>query len=203
MMKFSFKYAKDWSRKLEKLFNKQCNPPKTTTTLIYDSIQNGSQETTGQKPTNRDCRFCGVGLTTENWSPSNVIKRDYKCRPCHNIVSRQYYLRRKAKTLNSKTIKAFNQIKEGYIYAISNPAWAGWIKIGMAVDADDRLANYQTSSPFRDYHIEAKQYTTDKKKLEEIAHKEAAKLGVQLGEWFKIGKLQAISLIKSLTLETS
>ena len=39
----------------------------------------------------------------------------------------------------------------------------------MAVDADDRLQNYQTSSPFRDYHIEAKTYTTDKKKLEEIA----------------------------------
>lgn len=73
----------------------------------------------------------------------------------------------------------------------------------MAVDADDRLANYQTSSPFRDYHIEAKQFTTDKKKLEELAHKEAAKFGVRLGEWFKIDKLKAISLIKSLTLETS
>ena len=73
----------------------------------------------------------------------------------------------------------------------------------MAVDADDRLQNYQTSSPFRDYHIEAKTYTTDKKKLEEIAHKEAAKLGDKLGEWFKINKLQAISLIKSLKLEPS
>ena len=83
------------------------------------------------------------------------------------------------------------------------PGIAGIVlTIGMAVDADDRLSNYQTSSPFRDYHIEAKQYTTDKKKLEEIAHKEAAKLGVQLGEWFKINKLQAISLIKSLKLST-
>ena len=107
------------------------------------------------------------------------------------------------KWAREKTIKAFNRIKEGYIYAISNPAWAGWIKIGMAVDADDRLQNYQTSSPFRDYHIEAKIFTTDKKKLEEIAHKEASKLGVKLGEWFKINKLQAIALIKSLTLETS
>ena len=73
----------------------------------------------------------------------------------------------------------------------------------MAVDADDRLSNYQTSSPFRDYHIEAKQFTTDKKKLEEIAHKEAAKLGVQLGEWFKINKLQAISYEDHLYTRTS
>jgi len=202
-MKFSFKYAKDWSKRLEKLFNTQCNPQETTTTLTSDSTQSGKQEQTGQIPTDKDCRFCGIRLTAENWSPSNVIKKDYKCRPCFSIVCRQNYLRRKAKTLNTKTIKAFNQIKEGYIYAITNPAWAGWVKIGMAVDADDRLSNYQTSSPFRDYHIEAKQFTTDKKKLEEIAHKEAAKLGVQLGEWFKINKLQAISLIKSLTLETT
>ena len=73
----------------------------------------------------------------------------------------------------------------------------------MAVDADDRCANYQTSSPFRDYHIEAKQFTSDRKKLEELAHKEAAKLGMKYGEWFKINKLQAIVLIESLTLEPS
>jgi len=196
-MKFSSVFVRDWSKRLEKLFNTQCNPPETTTTLTYDSIQNGSQEQTGQKPT-KDCRFCGVELNGENWAASNVIKKDYKCRPCHNIVSRQYYLRRRAKELGSRQVKAFNKIKEGYIYAISNPAWDGWIKIGMAVDADDRCASYQTSSPHRDYHIEAKQYTNDKKKLEDKAHKEAEKLGLRQGEWFKIDKLQAISLIKSL-----
>jgi len=43
------------------------------------------------------------------------------------------------------------QVKEGYVYVITNPAWPDWVKIGMAIDAEDRLNGYQTSSPMRDY----------------------------------------------------
>ena len=157
----------------------------------------GKQGLIGQRPI-RDCRFCGVQLTEDNWTEGNVKERQYKCRECQSIIDRQSYLRRKAKLLSSKSLKAFNRIREGYVYAISNPAWPNWIKIGMAVDADDRCASYQTSSPFRDYQIEAKQFTKDKSKLETQAHKEAEKLGLRQGEWFRINKLQAISLIKSL-----
>ncbi|MEK9820466.1 MAG: hypothetical protein VW443_12860, partial [Pseudomonadales bacterium] len=39
------------------------------------------------------------------------------------------------------------QIKEGYVYAIRNKAWPEWVKIGKAIDAQDRLNGYQTSSP--------------------------------------------------------
>ncbi|MGL4519205.1 MAG: GIY-YIG nuclease family protein [Phocaeicola sp.] len=39
------------------------------------------------------------------------------------------------------------------MYAISNPAWPGFIKIGKSVDVFDRLNNYQTSSPLRDYTL--------------------------------------------------
>lgn len=157
----------------------------------------GKQEQIGQRLI-RDCRFCGVQLTDTNWAEGNKKERQYKCRECQSEIDRQNYLKRRARQLSSKSLKAFNQIKEGYVYAISNPAWPDWIKIGMAVDADDRCANYQTSSPFRDYYVEAKQFTKDKSKLEAKAHKEAAKLGLKYGEWFKIGKLRAISLIKSL-----
>ena len=31
------------------------------------------------------------------------------------------------------------QLKEGYVYVITNPAWPEWVKIGMAIDAEDRL----------------------------------------------------------------
>ena len=75
----------------------------------------------------KDCRFCGKTYS-ENWSPSNVIKKDYKCRLCFNIVSRQYYLRRRAKTLTQKQSKHSNRIKKRHL-CYFNPAWAGWIKL--------------------------------------------------------------------------
>lgn len=160
--------------------------------------QNGRVETTGQRPTDKECRFCGVHLTKENWTEGNVKEKQYKCKSCQSLIDRQNYLKRKARELGTRSLKAYNKIKEGYIYVIINPAWEGWVKIGMAVDADDRCANYQTSSPFRDYELIAKQFTKDKKRLELMAHKEAEKIGLRQGEWFKINKLQAISLIKSL-----
>jgi len=39
------------------------------------------------------------------------------------------------------------------VYVLVNPAFPGWCKIGMAVDAEDRLKQYQTSSPYRDYEL--------------------------------------------------
>ncbi len=42
----------------------------------------------------------------------------------------------------------------GYVYIVSNPAWEGWYKVGAAKDAETRLLNYQTGTPFRDYKLE-------------------------------------------------
>lgn len=41
----------------------------------------------------------------------------------------------------------------GWIYAITNPAWAGYVKLGRTFDVAERLRGYQTSSPHRDYHL--------------------------------------------------
>jgi hypothetical protein len=40
------------------------------------------------------------------------------------------------------------------LYVISNPAWPGWYKIGKAKDCKDRLNQYNTASPYRDYIID-------------------------------------------------
>jgi hypothetical protein len=32
---------------------------------------------------------------------------------------------------------SINQIQQGYVYIITNKAWLGWVKIGMAIDAED------------------------------------------------------------------
>jgi len=83
-------------------------------------------------------------------------------------------------------------IKEGYVYAITNPAWPGWVKIGMAIDADDRCNGYQTSSPFRDYVLEHMIVTKNRRKTEAEAHKAASKLSTSSnGEWFELGVEEA------------
>ena len=94
------------------------------------------------------------------------------------------------------------RVKEGYVYAISNPAWPEWIKIGMAIDAEDRLNGYQTSSPMRDYRLIYSIATQDRGRLERIAHKAAAKCGEKQGEWFKITGEQAIVILESIKENT-
>ena len=42
---------------------------------------------------------------------------------------------------------------EGEVYIITNKAFPNWYKVGKAVNAEDRLNGYQTSSPFRDYEL--------------------------------------------------
>ena len=81
---------------------------------------------------------------------------------------------------------------EGMVYIITNPAWPKWVKIGMAVDADDRCNGYQTSSPFRDYEVVATISTNDRRKAEAIAHQIAEGMASdRRNEWFKLKKAQA------------
>jgi len=91
-----------------------------------------------------------------------------------------------------------DSIKEGYVYAITNPAWPGWVKIGMAIDADDRCNGYQTSSPFRDYVLEHMIVTKNRRRTEAEAHKAASKLSTSRnGEWFKLGVEEAKKVLDS------
>lgn len=44
-------------------------------------------------------------------------------------------------------------IKQGYVYAVHNPSWNEYVKIGCTIDVYDRLNVYQSYSPLRDYEI--------------------------------------------------
>lgn len=74
---------------------------------------------------------------------------------------------------------------EGQVYIITNPAWEGWIKVGMAIDTQDRANQYQTSSPYRDYIVEHTVATTDRRRLESLAHTLLGNAREQRNEWFK------------------
>lgn len=93
------------------------------------------------------------------------------------------------------------QIKEGYVYAIRNKAWPEWVKIGKAIDAQDRLNGYQTSSPMRDYELIHAVYFDDRNKAERDAHTAAERKGDRKGEWFKLTEEQALDVLREITLD--
>ena len=142
------------------------------------------------------CTKCSVELIADqedsgyNWRPSKYWRHEYLCSLCHNEQKSYYYYLRKAKkyteqiaTINAEYVKRFNQIKEGFVYVLTNPAWKGWIKVGMAVDADDRCSAYQTGSPHRDYTVKYKRFFI------------ASDVN---GEWFNVTEHNAQKVIDSI-----
>jgi len=91
-----------------------------------------------------------------------------------------------------KSLPNYVDSSQGEIYIITNPAWEGWIKVGMAVEARDRAKNYQTSSPFRDYQLAYIVHTNTRRETEAEIHKRLSDLCEQRNEWFacsvKMGK---------------
>lgn len=84
---------------------------------------------------------------------------------------------------------------EGEVYAIVNPAFPEWVKVGKAVNADDRCNGYQTSSPFRDYKIIARLSTDNRHDKENEMHKVFTHFADdRKGEWFKIDNLKAVKI---------
>lgn len=84
---------------------------------------------------------------------------------------------------------------QGEVYVIYNKAWPEWVKVGMAVDSNDRLKNYQTSSPFRDYALLYSYEVKDRRVAESAAHERLAKECDNINEWFKLPHAVANELI--------
>jgi len=164
------------------------------------------------KHTKPHCRICDAELTDDNWYPSRSGKgnskrtKEYKCIPCFDYVRIKNRIKKGerspsliAKFFGSKHKSEYNSVKEGDVYIIINPAWEGWIKVGMALDAHDRLKSYQTSSPLRDYKLKYKKYFKDRKKAEHTAHNLLDKESLDRnGEWFRITQIKARGIIESI-----
>ncbi len=173
----------------------------------------------------RNCLMCDVALEVgENWYKCMVLKKHYRCISCDKLVKsqsnpinnpRQMYVNGKYikhshplhkagryKTFNDAAFAGtykLDSIKEGYVYVITNKAWPEWVKIGMAIDAEDRLNGYQTSSPMRDFILEHSVASNDRRKSEKEAHTRALPLSLDSkGEWFKLSVEQAITILDNL-----
>ena len=75
----------------------------------------------------------------------------------------------------------------GFVYAITNRSWEGWIKIGMTIDLLKRHTAYQMYSPHRDFAVLCSIRVPDRRVSEALAHKLASHSATRRsGEWFKI-----------------
>ena len=87
---------------------------------------------------------------------------------------------------------------EGQVYVIVNPNFSEWVKVGMAVDSEDRLNGYQTSSPYRDYALVSSWEVNDRRAAEAEAHSELQKLYERRSEWFKCTPEQAQEVVSGI-----
>ena len=165
----------------------------------------------------RHCTYCDIELKEgDNWLSSQARQKKYWCNSCkkeHNN-SRMYVNGKyipfshplhkpgKYKTFESAafaSLEGYANTTEGYVYIINNPCWKGWVKVGMAIDAEDRCKQYQTSSPFRDYKLCYLKHFEDRKTAEQSAHKELKKItDTYNGEWFKTSVKEAKKTIEAL-----
>ncbi len=86
-----------------------------------------------------------------------------------------------------------NNPYNGYIYIVSNPAWNNWVKIGRALNIENRIRGYNTSSPYRDYKMIYYVKVNNPTMLENFFYN---KYGKQNHEWFNITAENAIKTIE-------
>jgi len=172
------------------------------------------------KHTNKKCNHCEVDLVLgTNYEQHRLNKKDYICKDCYNknilkkrmFVNGKYvskthplYKAGRFKTFEGAAFAAlegYEKTTEGYVYIINNPCWDGWLKIGMAVDAEDRCNAYQTSSPHRDYRLLYARRFKDRRKAEKkTIHKLKKVVKEHNGEWFKIDRNTVQEIIGGLSI---
>jgi len=176
-------------------------------------------ETTGQKHIDKNCRMCGVSLTDKNWKRSWKNLNRTQCKSCNkghddrsngnrmwvdgNYISKDHPLHKPGRyegftDAAFSSLKNYTSSKQGQVYIIRNPAFPSWCKVGMAVDAQDRLKQYQTSSPYRDYELVKAYNTENRREAEAQAHAVLEKNYERRGEWFVCDASLAVDKLDKL-----
>lgn len=94
------------------------------------------------------------------------------------------------------SLKNYPKSTIGCVYAIKNPAWPDWVKIGKAVDAEDRLSSYQTSDPYRSYILHHHIDVPNRHETELKVHQELELVcDDRKNEWFKINLDGAVDVL--------
>jgi hypothetical protein len=147
---------------------------------------------TGKKPYYKDSKEA-MAKRSARFNPQRMFVNGKYISNSHPLHKAGHY-----KSFGDAAFAALEKgikIKEGYVYAIVNAAWPEWVKIGKAIDAEDRLNGYQTSSPMRDYKLIHSVYFDDRNVAELKAHAIAQGMAPRKNEWFKMTEEQALEVL--------
>jgi hypothetical protein len=117
-------------------------------------------------------------------NPEHPYNAVYKAKGFKGVYEAMGLVESTASVIKKAVLALYDKHIQGAVYIITNPAWGGWVKVGMAVDAEDRLRGYQTSSPFRDYKLYYSYDTADRRKSEAEAHDLLELKYKRRNEWF-------------------
>lgn len=115
-------------------------------------------------------------LLTEMWVDGEQIS------PTHPLFKPGKYANFEEAAFTS--LDNYKTDKKGQLYVMTNPAFPSWCKVGMAVDAKDRVKKFQTSSPYRNYELIKSYNVTDRRKAERKAHRILKAKFSNRNEWF-------------------
>ena len=170
-------------------------------------------EKTGQKPTNKntyfeDGQWWYAGAKSRREGERQSLESHIKKNQTRMFVDGEYIPKthplHKPGRYKGFTDAAFSSLqnyensKQGQVYIIRNPSFPSWCKVGMAVDAQDRLKQYQTSSPYRDYELVKAYNTENRREAEAQAHAELEKHYERQGEWFVCDASLAVDKLDKL-----
>ena len=167
-------------------------------------------EVVGQTHTEeKHCPKCGVTKSLDEFHRHSKHSSGYEtyCKPCQQKNSRKSnktmmyvngkYISKKHPLHKPGRYKSFGDAafesldnyktaKQGQVYILYSPAYPSWVKIGMAIDAEDRLKQFQTGSPYRDYILIKAYDTKDRRRAESEIHELLRKTHGSKNEWFVI-----------------
>jgi hypothetical protein len=147
-------------------------------------------------------------IKKRNISTNYYINVETKiCNNCHNEFNiNDFYKTKYDKTGHINICKSCYIDKQdsnrktisGYIYLIINPAWNEYVKLGRTQNINERLKQYQTQCPLKDYKI---YYSKEVCDLHYIENYFKINFGNNFGEWYKIDKDVAVDIIEKLILK--
>ena len=194
MYKLGYSYAKikDY---IKKYTNKKISEPALYQKFKKSNAFTGNVYNINIEKLKKTCKICNeiffispVGSKIKGGS--NPTKK-YCSESCKkNFTRKQARIKYLLKNINIKS--------RGYVYCITNKAWEGWVKVGKAVNLENRLCSFNTSTPFRDYKIIFSRPFSHTSRAEYfLLHKLSKQSKTTSGEWFEIDINKAINIVKN------
>lgn len=171
-------------------------------------MQNTTLADRGQTPTNSNCVYedgkwwyIGATLRGRQTVLSHNTKNHKRMFVDGKYIPQSHPLWKSGR-YKSFNDAAFSSLKNypkstiGCVYVIKNPAWPEWVKVGKAVDAEDRLSSYQTSDPYRSYILHHHIDVPNRHDTELKVHQELELVcDDRKNEWFKINLDGAVAVL--------